>query len=205
MVERRCIVTRDILSSDFALRFVADPRGIVVADIKGILPGRGVWLTCRSDIVAEAVNKNLFSSGLRRRSLQYDSSLVSDVDSLLESRALGSLSMCRKAGRCVWGNERVKSAISSGDVVGLSHAIDASENSFAKLRSQAVSANLSDVLFRLFSVSQHDLSLGLSNIVQLALLRGDVSTMALNRFSILRAYRGMDCESSIMTKERMSA
>ena len=46
------------------VRFVAGPGGEVVPDLKRKLPGRGVWVTARRDLVDKAVTRNLFARGL---------------------------------------------------------------------------------------------------------------------------------------------
>ena len=55
MTERRCIVTREVLYPDQLIRFVAGPDGEVVPDLKRKLPGRGVWVTAKRDLVQQAV------------------------------------------------------------------------------------------------------------------------------------------------------
>ncbi len=49
------------------LRFVVGPDGTVVPDIASRLPGRGLWLTARRDIVATAIGKRLFGRAARAR------------------------------------------------------------------------------------------------------------------------------------------
>ena len=46
--DRMCIVTRARRSPDEMIRFVADPGGEIVPDIKRKLPGRGVWVTAEA-------------------------------------------------------------------------------------------------------------------------------------------------------------
>ncbi len=48
------------------IRFVASPDGVVVADLKGRLPGRGAWVTARRDVVEQAIAKRLFARALKR-------------------------------------------------------------------------------------------------------------------------------------------
>ena len=63
--ERTCIVTRRVGAPEGMLRFVLDPQGLVVPDLKRKLPGRGVWVSLDRDILAEAVRKKAFSRGLK--------------------------------------------------------------------------------------------------------------------------------------------
>ena len=64
---RHCIVTGEVLPKSQMVRFVIAPDGVVTPDVKGNLPGRGLWLTARRDMVEKACAKELFSKVGRRR------------------------------------------------------------------------------------------------------------------------------------------
>src|SRR5207302_7221214 len=49
--QRRCIVTGEVRDRGSLLRFVVGPDGAIVPDVAARLPGRGLWLTARRDIV----------------------------------------------------------------------------------------------------------------------------------------------------------
>ena len=55
--ERTCIVTREAQAPAGLIRFVLGPDHQVVPDLRHKLPGRGVWVTARSEIVNEAVKR----------------------------------------------------------------------------------------------------------------------------------------------------
>ena len=61
---RRCIVTRESLPEPRLIRFVLAPDGRVVPDLARKLPGRGLWLSARRDIVDRACAGNLFAKCL---------------------------------------------------------------------------------------------------------------------------------------------
>src|ERR1700674_102326 len=63
--ERLCIATRTLRPVSQMIRFVAGPDGAVVPDLKRKLPGRGVWVTARRDIVAQAVRRGAFGRALK--------------------------------------------------------------------------------------------------------------------------------------------
>ena len=58
--QRRCIATGEVRDRARLLRFVVGPDGTIVPDIDERLPGRGLWLTPRRDIVDRAVAKRVF-------------------------------------------------------------------------------------------------------------------------------------------------
>jgi predicted RNA-binding protein YlxR (DUF448 family) len=57
---RRCLATGESGERSALLRFVVGPGGEIVPDVAARLPGRGLWLTPRRDIVERAI-------GLARR------------------------------------------------------------------------------------------------------------------------------------------
>ncbi|PLU83733.1 DNA-binding protein, partial [Sinorhizobium medicae] len=61
---RTCIVTRESGSPEELIRFVAGPDGVVVADLKRQLPGRGCWVKAERQLVEKAVAKKLFARAL---------------------------------------------------------------------------------------------------------------------------------------------
>ena len=123
--ERMCIVTRERRAPEELIRFVLGPDGTVVPDIRAKLPGRGVWVTARAELVREAVGRQAFSRGLKA-SAKADKDLAAETDALIERDCLQSLSLANKAGTVVTGFTRVEAAIESGHVALLLHAKDAS-------------------------------------------------------------------------------
>jgi predicted RNA-binding protein YlxR (DUF448 family) len=130
--ERTCLVTRRTQPPEGLLRFVRAPDGTVVPDVRGKLPGRGVWVTSRRDTVAEAVRKRLFARGFKEDATAADD-LPDLVDRLLLESALASLSMARKAGRVVTGFGKVTSALAKGQAIAVLHAVEAAPDGRRKI------------------------------------------------------------------------
>lgn len=130
--ERTCLVTREAQPPEGLLRFVRDPDGRVVPDIRGKLPGRGVWVTARHDAVAEAVRRKLFGRGLKDE-VTVDADLADWVDRLLLDAALKALSMARKAGQVVTGFGKVTTAAAKGQATAILHAREAADDGRRKV------------------------------------------------------------------------
>jgi len=64
-IDRRCIVERVSADKNQLIRFVLGPDNLVYADIKGNLPGRGVWVGAKKELVEQAIAKNLFARGFK--------------------------------------------------------------------------------------------------------------------------------------------
>ena len=48
---RRCLLTRERLTKEKMIRFVVGPERIIVPDLAARLPGRGIWLSARGDVL----------------------------------------------------------------------------------------------------------------------------------------------------------
>lgn len=212
--ERSCIVTRVAQPPEGLVRFVCGPDGTVVPDIRGNLPGRGVWVTCRRDVVVEAMRKRAFSRGLKAEAKAGDD-LPDQVEALLLRAALSALSMARKAGLVVTGFGQVSDAVAKGGVIAVLHAREAAEDGRRKV-GQAIRRRLRalgsvggeeempgnaalrqqpplsgpKVIAGIFASSEMDLALGGANVIHAALLAGGASTSFLKCAAALARYRG---------------
>ncbi|MDE0779794.1 MAG: RNA-binding protein [Alphaproteobacteria bacterium] len=113
--ERRCLVTGEVHPRAELMRFVVGPDDLVVPDLDKRLPGRGLWLIGRRDIVAQACAKRSFARGARSAVTPMagpnGESLEVFVEAELARRALNALTMARKSGEYVSGFEKVRGAL----------------------------------------------------------------------------------------------
>jgi uncharacterized protein len=192
--ERLCIATRTVRPIDEMIRFVIGPDDVVVPDLQRRLPGRGVWVTAKRDVLASAVKRNAFAKGFKRP-VSASPDLVTLTDQLLERASLGSLAMARKAGLIETGFARVEIAIAEGHIAALIHAADAAPDGVRKLATAArrhLGAAVSLPMVTAFSSSQLDLALGRSNVIHAALLRGAAGEAFLARYRNLLRFRGSE-------------
>jgi uncharacterized protein len=117
---------------DALLRFVVGPDGAVVPDVEARLPGRGLWLTPRRDIVERAVAKRSFARAARRP-VTAAPDLADRLEALLARRCGDSLGLARRAGLAVAGFDRVGEAVRRGRVALLLFAFDGAEAGRRKL------------------------------------------------------------------------
>ncbi len=133
---RRCIVTGEIRPKNELIRFAAGPGGSVVPDLAGKLPGRGLWLLARRDVIHTACARNAFARAARAP-LRPSSDLAEQVERLLVLRCMELLGLARRAGLAVGGFEKVAARISSGAAGVLIQARGAAEDGRRKLRTMA--------------------------------------------------------------------
>jgi len=190
-LERQCAVTRQVLPVSRLIRFVADPDGKIVPDLRRKLPGRGVWVSATRAAVDMAERKRVFGRALKCE-VRVEPGLVDRVEALMTKAALSALSLARKAGEVVTGFAKVEAALRRDPVIALIHASDASEDGIRKLAAVAASrfgtTNGAPVV-RLFDSTQLDLALGRTNVIHAALLAGRASEGFLARVRELEAFR----------------
>ncbi|HWD58763.1 MAG TPA: RNA-binding protein [Stellaceae bacterium] len=134
--QRRCIVTGETHDRGRLLRCVVGPDGTIVPDVDARLPGRGLWLLPRRDIVERAVAKRTFARAARRP-VAVPPGLVDRVEVLLARRCCDLLGLARRAGLAVAGYERVGEAVRRGGAALLLFARDGAETGRRRMAASA--------------------------------------------------------------------
>ena len=134
--ERRCLVSGDVLPKAALVRFVVSPEGEIVPDVAERLPGRGLWLTARRDIVTAAVAKRLFGRAARRP-VVVDGALADRVETLLVARCRDLIGLARRAGEAAMGFVKVERMLTAGVAGLLLGASDGARDGRGKLRALA--------------------------------------------------------------------
>lgn len=107
------------------MRFVVSPDGVLVPDLRERLPGRGLWIVPRRDMIAAAAKKKLFAKAAKGPVTLPDG-LEDQVERLLRQSCLDLVALARKAGEAVAGHDRVRGWLEQGRVALLLEARDAS-------------------------------------------------------------------------------
>jgi hypothetical protein len=131
--QRRCIATGKIHDRSGLLRFVVGPDGELVADMAARLPGRGLWITPRRDLLERAIARRLFARSLRRTILT-PAGFADRVETLLVQRFMDAVGLGRRAGLVVAGFEKVRQAVQMGKATLLLLAIDGAEGGRRRIR-----------------------------------------------------------------------
>jgi ribosomal protein L30E len=112
----------------------------VTPDIRGKLPGRGVWVSADKDTLGTAVKTGAFARGFKAQCEKPDG-LLDQVEGLLSQHLLGQVSMALKSGNLVMGFDQVRKLTRENPVAVRLEALDGSEGGRSKIRtlSKAVS------------------------------------------------------------------
>jgi predicted RNA-binding protein YlxR (DUF448 family) len=201
--ERTCIVTRRRAPPEAMIRFVRGPDGVIAPDIRARLPGRGVWVGARAELVAEAAKKRIFAKSLKEQ-VETPPQLAQDVDRLLEADCLQMLALANKAGAVTAGFNKVADQLAKGAAAILIEASDGGADGRRKLRQAARRAEGGNArendgvppIIGLFTSSQLDLALGRTNVIHAALASGGPGMSFLSRCRRLAAYRGVTLDGA---------
>ncbi len=142
---RRCIASGEVLPVEQLIRFVVSPDGMLVPDLESKLPGRGIWLSARRDMVHTATVKNFFSKAARRK-IVAPPDLADIIERLLTRRCLDNLGLARRAGQAIVGFEKVRAELKAGRGAILIAASDGSADGRDKIRALAPKLPLVAVL-----------------------------------------------------------
>jgi predicted RNA-binding protein YlxR (DUF448 family) len=132
-VERRCIVTGEVRPKGELLRFAIGPDGTVVPDMAGTLPGRGLWIAARRELVERASRRNAFAKAARAP-VRVPTDLPDRVEQALRRRCLDLLGLANRAGQAVAGYHKVRAWLIGGQVGLLLQAGDGALGSRERLR-----------------------------------------------------------------------
>ena len=95
------------------IRFVIGPDRVVVPDLAARLPGRGIWLSARGDVIETACSRGSFAKAARGP-VAVPPDLRSGLQAALVRRFVDHLGLARRAGQAVAGFAKAREWVSSG-------------------------------------------------------------------------------------------
>ena len=182
--ERRCIVTGKAYDESLLIRFVLGPQGQVVPDLASKMPGRGAWIRSIRCLVDTACRRELFARAFRCPASSGDD-LCMLVEEQLSKLCLDLLGLARKAGKMVFGFEKVRSWLIAEKAAVLIHANNGSEQEFKRLVSVGNPVPTLDIFDKL----ELSLALGRENVVYAAMTSGGLADRLLYESSRLAGFR----------------
>jgi predicted RNA-binding protein YlxR (DUF448 family) len=188
---RRCIASGVLLDKRELLRFVVDPQGHVVLDLGGNLPGRGLWLSPRRDMIEKACRRNLFARAARA-AVSVPGDLAEQVAWALRRRCLDLIGLARRAGLVTAGYQKVRSQLAAGCAAVLVQARDAAPGGRAKLAALAKAAVPAKAVVEVFGAEELGRVLGRDMAVHVALTPGALTDRFIAETARLDAVTGRD-------------
>jgi hypothetical protein len=194
---RRCIASGEVRAKHELLRFVVDPDGSLVPDPAGRLPGRGLWLSPRRDMLEKACARNLFAKAAKA-SVRVPDDLLGQTEGALRRRFLELLGLANRAGQAVAGFQKVRDRLAAGEAALLVHAVDAAEDGRRKIVGLARARHPDLPIVTLFTAAELGRAVGRDNVVHLLVLSGGLA----ERLEVeARRMQSLVGESGIVSKE----
>lgn len=169
--QRRCLASGTVDDKSRLLRFAVDPAGTVVPDPGEDLPGRGLWLRPRPDMIDKARRKGLFARAARADVIVPDD-LSDQVARLLRRRCLDRIGLARAAGEAVAGFEKVRQLLKRDAAGVLLEARDAADDGRLKLRRVAQAVRPGLAIIDWFDSAELGRAVGRPQSMHVALRRG---------------------------------
>lgn len=182
--QRRCLVSREAFPVDQLIRFVVGPNQIIVPDVEGRLPGRGLWLRARREIVEAACDGRQFAKAARAP-VQIEPGLPDRVEGLLSQRCLNLLGMARRSSDAVAGFEKVTALLKSRGSAVLCIAHDGGNDGRRKMLSVGGDVAVID----LFSSTELGHVFGREKTVFAAVKEGGLANLLVREASRLKGFR----------------
>jgi predicted RNA-binding protein YlxR (DUF448 family) len=129
---RRCIVTRERQPKEAMIRFVVGPDRAIVPDLAARLPGRGIWLSARGDVLETARTRGGFARAARAP-VSVPADLAELVRAGLMRRIIEHLGLARRAGQAVGGFGKAREWVQAGRAGLVVQASDGSPEERARL------------------------------------------------------------------------
>ena len=166
------------------IRFCLSPEGVVTPDLAGRLGGRGAWVSADRAALEKSIARGLFARAFKR-AVETSPGLLATVEAGLERRALDAIGLARRTGKAIIGFDKVRGALSTGDIAALIAAADAGADGQGKL------ARLARGLPRIVGFPSAVLSaaLGKEGVVHAALVQGAAATRVMTETKRLAGFR----------------
>lgn len=181
---RRCIATGDRLDPALMVRFVVGPDDAICPDVRGDLPGRGLWVRASRATLLQAMDRRAFARAAKA-AVTVPADLPTWTEALLAKRCLDWLGLARGAGMVRVGAEKVRAKLMAGRVAVLVEAADGSPAERAKM----VALGRTLPLVTLFSNGELGLALGRETVVHAALSSGRLTERFLADCARLAGFR----------------
>ena len=128
---RRCVVSRERLPKERMIRFVVGPDRALVPDLAARLPGRGIWLSARRDVLQAATSRGAFAKAARGP-VNVPPELSALLQAALARRVGEILGLARRAGQAVCGFQKAREMLVAGKAGAAVEASDGSPEEIAR-------------------------------------------------------------------------
>ena len=162
-----CSVTKKMYPSENMIRFVLFPDNKYTIDLNYEFQGKEFFIFASKSTLARIKD---FVGDIYEKEPQVEN-LVTRIDSIIVKRIVSLIALARKSGNLIFGFERVKMALKSGDSDILFHANNGSPKELKRIKPRSVRL----ILVSLFSSSELGKVFNRDNVAHSCVLKGGLA------------------------------
>jgi uncharacterized protein len=201
---RRCIVTRARLPKEQMIRFVLGPERTLALDLAAKLPGRGIWLSARHDVLETARTHGALTKAFARAArgpVKIPENLADALQVGLARRIGELLGLARRAGQAVGGFQRAREWVQSGRAGLVLQASDGSAEERARFLAGAGGEGRSFPVLTPLSAAAMGAVFGRDHMVHVAVSPGRLAAALVNETRRLSGIAGAERPGATMKAE----
>ncbi|GAM97461.1 predicted nucleic-acid-binding protein [alpha proteobacterium U9-1i] len=173
------------------IRFALGPDNLLVPDVAAKLPGRGVWVGARRDLVEHARRKGGFARALKT-SVNAPETLADQTEAFLAKRCLDFIGLAKRAGAIAIGQTQVDAAIRERPSKLMIEAEDGAEEGREKLMSLHIGLwGAPPPAIGCFSASELAMALGRDRVIHASLLQERLAVALAAEIGRLAGFRAI--------------
>jgi predicted RNA-binding protein YlxR (DUF448 family) len=198
---RRCVLTGEHDARAALIRLAVSPDGEVLPDVLAKAPGRGAWIAVSRATLDQAIASGKLRGALARAFKGAPLTIPADLGGRIEAALLRALTdrlgLELRAGKLLFGSERIEQHARGGKVAWLGHARDAGEDGNRRLDQawrvgrEAEGSGLAGTVLPLDRAAL-SVALGRDNVVHLALTDSAAARRLSELLSRLMCFLGHD-------------
>ncbi|MCS6855044.1 MAG: RNA-binding protein [Elioraea sp.] len=194
---RRCVATGERAERQRMIRFVLGPDRALVPDLAERLPGRGLWLLARRDVLDDPRLARAFARAAKGP-VTVPAALREGIERLLRRRIAEHLGLARRAGQAVAGFVAAREWVTAGRAGLIVEALDGAEDGRRKLLSGARDLPV------VAPLAAHELgaAFGREHVVHVALAPGRLAQAIARDAARLAGVRG-EAQEGAARKDRL--
>ena len=142
---RKCLVSGARVQKKDLMRFVVAPEQYLVADIDQKLPGRGYWVKADRNTITKAITKNILFKAVTEK-VKIDLNVLEVIERQIKDVIIQQISLSRKAGRAIFGFDKIKANLAKNSINLLIQAKDGSTREKQRILKKSIPHIIDDCL-----------------------------------------------------------
>lgn len=164
------VLHKETCETEEKLKLILTENGELIPDIYNKLPGKCYWVRFQKEDIENIIEKKASLSPAHSKSTMFQT-LFLNLEKQFKKNIFLKLSLARKSGNLIFGFERVKMALKSGDSDILFHANNGSPKELKRIKPRSVKL----ILVSLFNSNELGKVFNRDNVAHSCVLKGGLA------------------------------